>query len=49
MNRDDLIKGLNGERPERIPLISAGIQIQREIERLTLPDCNDENTYIYHG
>ena len=35
MNRDELIKVLNGERPERSPLIPAGIRNQREIERLT--------------
>jgi hypothetical protein len=43
-NRDDLIKVLRGERPERIPCISYGFWDEKSMHKLAPADCYDEDT-----
>jgi hypothetical protein len=44
-NRENLIRVLSGQKPERIPLIFMGFWDERSMHKLAPPDCYDENTY----
>ncbi len=44
-NREDFLRALNGERPERIPLITSGFWSEKAIHKFAPPNCYDENTY----
>lgn len=44
-NRENLIRVLKGEKPERIPLISSGFWSERAIHKFAPNNCYDDNTY----
>ena len=43
-NRDDLLKVLSGEKPERTPCIHFGFWDEKSMHKLAPTDCYDENT-----
>ncbi|NOY10148.1 MAG: hypothetical protein GXP33_15045 [Spirochaetes bacterium] len=44
-NREDFLRVLNGEKPERIPLITSGFWSERAIHKFAPSKCYDENIY----
>jgi len=43
-NRNDLLKVLSGEKPERIPCVHFGFWDEQSMHKLAPADCYDENT-----